>query len=275
MAPCSKINTDIGIALAGKMGTPRHYCTHVCIRKNHFYTMNKPVSIGLVQLGDAPRVVAIIDEFLDMHHIKELARVGVDILEIRLDLLGGDIPSMCLFADKIKKFTGFPCIATVRRTEENKDKRLDIFKAVIPFVDAVDIEMDASIARQVITHAQTKTIIVSEHDFDKTPDISHLESIAAKADLMGRTSSRSRPWQNICVMSCASWSSRLPAKEHRHHRDGRVRQHHARACAGIRVALHLWICQEAGGAGPDVGQQLVEELRLYYPAVDERCSMTA
>jgi 3-dehydroquinate dehydratase-1 len=151
---------------------------------NHFYAM-KPPAIGSVTLGEIPRVVAIIDEFLDMHRIGELKKSGVDILEIRVDKLGTDIPSLCVFIDKIKKTAGFPCIGTVRETAENRDKRDDIFTAIMPFIDAVDIEGDTSINRQVIAHAAGKTIIVSEHDFEKTPDIVHLEDIAAKAESLG------------------------------------------------------------------------------------------
>jgi 3-dehydroquinate dehydratase-1 len=238
--------------------------------------MNKPVSIGSVQLGEVPRVVAIIDEFHDMHHIKELSKIGVDILEIRLDLLGGDIPSLCLFVDKIKKFTGFPCIATVRQTEENKNNRLDIFKAVIPFADAVDIEIDASIARQVIAHAQAKTIIVSEHDFEKTPEISHLESIVTKADALGAH-----------IVKIATMA---------HHRNDVVRLlEFTAACAArtknlVSIAMGEYgnvtrvlapmfgslltygFVKKAVAPGQLSVHKLIEELRLYYPAFDARCS---
>ena len=238
--------------------------------------MNEPVSIGLVQLGDTPRVVAIIDEFLDMHHIKELAKIGVDILEIRLDLLGSDIPSMCLFVDKIKKFTGFPCIATVRPTDENKDKRLDIFKAVIPFVDAVDIECDASIARQVITHAQTKTIIVSEHDFEKTPDISHLESIAEKADLMGaniiKIATMAKHQRDVVRLmeftaACNKNVVTIAMGEY-----GTI----TRVLAPVFGSLFTYgFVKNPVAPGQMSVHKLVEELRLYYPAVDARCSAMA
>jgi 3-dehydroquinate dehydratase-1 len=144
-----------------------------------------PLTIGSVTLGEIPRVVAIVDEFLDSHHIAGLEKTGADLLEIRCDLLGSDIPSLCVFIDKIKKTTNFPCIGTVRETDENRAKRMDIFKAVIPFVDAIDIEIDSSIARQVIAHAAGKTVIVSEHDFEKTPDSAHLHGIAERAHGLG------------------------------------------------------------------------------------------
>jgi|WetSurMetagenome_2_1015567.scaffolds.fasta_scaffold00264_19 3-dehydroquinate dehydratase I len=139
------------------------------------------LKIGSVILGSVPRVVAIVDEFLDSHRIAALAKTGADILEIRFDLLGDDIPSLCVFVDKIKKTTGYSCIGTIRETEGNRHKRMDMFKAIIPFVDAVDIEIDASIARQVTAHAAGKTVIVSDHDFEKTPDAAHLHGIVGRA----------------------------------------------------------------------------------------------
>jgi 3-dehydroquinate dehydratase-1 len=235
--------------------------------------MNKPVSIGQVQLDGTPRVVAIIDEFHDMHHIKELAKIGVDILEIRLDLLGGDIPSLCLFVDKIKKFTGFPCIATVRQTEGNKDSRLDIFKAVIPFVDAVDIEIDASIARQVIAHAHGKTIIVSEHDFEKTPDLSHLESIAEKAGLLGahivKIAAMAKNRSDVVRLmeftsACDKDLVTIAMGEY-----GNI----TRVLAPVFGSLFTYgFVKKAVAPGQMPVHKLVEELRLYYPAFDAKCS---
>jgi 3-dehydroquinate dehydratase I len=235
--------------------------------------MNNQVSIGTVQLGELPRVVAIIDEFLDMRHIKELAKIGVDILEIRLDLLGSDIPSLCLFVDKIKKFTGFPCIATARETEENKDIRLDIFKAVIPFVDAVDIEIDTSISRQVIAHAQAKTIIVSEHDFEKTPDISHLESIVVKADALGahiiKIATMAKHQRDVVRLmeftaACKNNLVTIAMGEY-----GNI----TRVLAPVFGSLFTYgFVKKAVAPGQMSVHKLIEELRLYYPAFDARCS---
>jgi 3-dehydroquinate dehydratase I len=251
----------------------KNNCIHPESRKNHFYTMNKPVSIGPLQLGGMPRVVAIIDEFLDMHHIKELAKIGVDIVEIRIDLIGSDIPSLCVFVDKIKKFTGFPCIATVRQTEENREKRLDIFKAVIPFVDAVDIEIDASIARQVIAHAQAKTIIVSEHDFEKTPDISHLESIATKAEALGahivKIATMANNQHDVARLleftaACKKDLVTIAMGEY-----GNI----TRVLAPMFGSLFTYGFVKKSVAPGQFGvHKLIEELRLYYPAFDKKCT---
>lgn len=92
---------------------------------------------------------------------------------------------MCAFISAIKKETGFACIATLRETQKNKNNRLDIFKSIIPLVDAIDIEIDAKINRQVIALAKKITVIVSEHDFEKTPATNKLQKLVDNADFLG------------------------------------------------------------------------------------------
>lgn len=227
----------------------------------------EPLKIGTFTLGEIPRVVAVIDEFLDMRRIGELKKIGVDILEIRVDKLGTDIPSLCVFIDKIKKTAGFPCIGTIRETAENKDKRSDIFKAIMPFVDAVDIEGDTSINRQVIAHATGKTIIVSEHDFEKTPDIAHLESIAAKAESLGAdivkiaTLAKNRHDVARLMAFTASGNRNLVTIAMGEY--GII----ARVLAPMFGSLFTYgyVTKSIAPGQLPVGK-LIEELRLYYPA---------
>jgi len=147
-----------------------------------------PLTIGSVTLGEIPRVVAIVDEFLDSHHIAGLEKTGADLLEIRCDLLGSDIPSLCVFIDKIKKTTNFPCIGTVRETDENRAKRMDIFKAVIPFVDAIDIEIDSSIARQVLRTRPGRPSSCPNTISKRRRTAAHLHGIAERAHGLGAIS---------------------------------------------------------------------------------------
>jgi 3-dehydroquinate dehydratase-1 len=232
----------------------------------------KPPAIGSVTLGEIPRVVAIIDEFLDMRRIGDLKKTGVDMLEIRIDKLGTEIPSLCVFIDKIKKTTGFPCIGTIRETEENRDKRSDIFKAVMPFVDAVDIEGDTSINRQVIAHASGKTVIVSEHDFEKTPDTAHLETIAAKAESIGAnivkiaTMAKNRHDVARLMAFTAAGKGNLVTIAMGEH--GNI----TRVLAPVFGSLFTYgyVTKSVAPGQLPVGK-LIEELRLYYPAFETKC----
>jgi 3-dehydroquinate dehydratase I len=235
----------------------------------------KPLAIGPVTLGELPRVVAIIDQFLDMRHIGELKKIGVDILEIRVDLLGTDIPSICAFIDTIKKTTGFPCIGTVRETDENRDKRIDMFKAIIPFIDAVDIEIDASINRQIIAHALGKTIIVSEHDFNKTPAADHLEKIVARVESLGAD-----------IVKIATMAKNLPDVARLMSFTAAGKKNLVTIAMGDFGAISRVLAPVFGSlftygfTGKPVapGQlpvtKLIEELRMYYPAFEKKCAGT-
>jgi 3-dehydroquinate dehydratase I len=227
-----------------------------------------PLAIGPVTLGEIPRVVAVIDEFLDMHRIAALAKTGADILEIRFDLLGDDIPSLCVYVDKIKKTTSFPCIGTIRETDGNRHKRMDMFKAVIPFVDAIDIEIDTSIVRQVIAHAAGKTVIVSEHDYEKTPDIAHLQAIADRAHELGahivKIAAMANSRQDVARLLAFASECAWPVVAIAMGDFGTI----SRVFAPVFGSLFTYgFLRSAVAPGQLPVGKLVEELRLYYPAV--------
>ncbi len=232
----------------------------------------KPLAIGSVSLGEIPRVVAVIDEFMDMHRFALLERNGIDILEIRLDLISSAIPSLCVYVDKIKKTTHFPCICTIRETDENRETRLDMFKAVMPFVDAVDVEIDASINRQVIAHAAGKTVIVSEHDFEKTPDITHLERIAEKAVALGadivKIAVMAHSYRDVARLLMFAAGFDKPLVVIAMGAWGAI----SRVAAPVFGSLFTYgyVNKSVAPGQLPIGK-LVEELRLYYPAFDGRC----
>ncbi|MGB7569525.1 MAG: type I 3-dehydroquinate dehydratase, partial [Chitinivibrionales bacterium] len=142
-------------------------------------------SIGTCELGSVPRTVAIIDRPLWAEDIVQLQEIGTDILEIRADSFTQDIQSTCAFIAEIKKACSLPLIGTIRENTGNSDKRLEFFKSIIPLVDAIDIELDNSITAEVIRMAAGRTIIVSEHDFQGTPDNNALQGIVEKALTLG------------------------------------------------------------------------------------------
>jgi 3-dehydroquinate dehydratase I len=227
-----------------------------------------PLTIGTVTLGEIPRVVAVIDEFLDMHRIAALAKAGADILEVRFDLLGDDIPLLCVFVDKIKKTTTFPCIGTIRETDGNRHKRMDMFKAVIPFVDAIDIEIDTSIVHQVIAHAAGKTVIVSEHDYEKTPDTAHLHAIAERAQDLGahivKIAAMANSRQDVARLLAFASECAWPVVAIAMGDFGTI----SRVFAPVFGSLFTYgFLRSAVAPGQLPVGKLVEELRLYYPAV--------
>ncbi|MEK6647029.1 MAG: type I 3-dehydroquinate dehydratase [Candidatus Firestonebacteria bacterium] len=110
-----------------------------------------------------------------------------DIIELRIDTFKNLNPDfLCKTIITIKRDTQLPIIGTFRSFIEggkcpiSEEKRLEIFKSIIPYVDVVDIELSADkIIDEVIEFArkQHKKIIISYHNFKKTPNERELNKI--------------------------------------------------------------------------------------------------
>ena len=110
---------------------------------------------------------------------------GADILEIRVDCFPDEFERILEYVKKVHDSSGFPIIGTIRETDMNSKKRLSMFKRIIPFVDAVDIEVHAEIKNEIIDYACEKIVIISEHDFKETPSDDRLACIVENAKNSG------------------------------------------------------------------------------------------
>ncbi len=123
---------------------------------------------------------------------KKAKKLGADILEVRIDLLDMDV-SMAIL--QIKKLD-LPVIITNRMKQEggawegSEDERIQTLLSLIPLADAVDIELCARERDNVVEKARTegKTVIISTHDFQNTPELEVMagiinESFEAGADI--------------------------------------------------------------------------------------------
>ncbi|MDO8726080.1 MAG: type I 3-dehydroquinate dehydratase [Candidatus Methanoperedens sp.] len=141
-------------------------------------TLNRSI---VAAIGDKPTDTAIMAK-----------KFGADILELRTDLLGSDAHQAL---QEIKK-TGLPVIITNRMKQEggswkgSEDERIRTLISLLPAADAVDIELCAKDRDEVVKKAREagKTVIISTHDFQKTPgnDIMNRiinDSFAAGADI--------------------------------------------------------------------------------------------
>jgi 3-dehydroquinate dehydratase-1 len=156
--------------------------------------MTKKVDIGNIAIGDYPKIVAVIggDNVLDAANIAKSD--GADIIEIRIDLFKEitpelyDLDYVIQKVKEVKETTKCPLIITVRRTLENglyyvfsgsEQKRLEIFKTLMPFVDGVDIETNSSIKKEVIRCARQQGVAVIEsyHNFSMTEKYADLVRI--------------------------------------------------------------------------------------------------
>ncbi len=143
------------------------------------------IMIGTVELGTIPRVAATVDRLLPMDILRELPEKGVTILEIRVDCITEPFSAVAEYVKEIRNTVQLPLIGTIRETDGNRHNRLELFKQLIPLIDAIDIEIDTEINREVIGLSTGKTVIVSEHDFEKTPDEKGLENIVVTAKSLG------------------------------------------------------------------------------------------
>lgn len=119
-------------------------------------------------------------------------KLGADILELRIDLM--DVGANKTL-QKLKKL-GLPLIITNRMKQEggawegSEDERIQKLLSLLPFADAVDIELCAEKRDDVVKKAKSteKKVIISTHDFQKTPRYDVMmgiinESFEAGADI--------------------------------------------------------------------------------------------
>lgn len=119
-------------------------------------------------------------------------KLGADLIELRIDLLDADARKTL---EEIKKLS-LPVIITNRMKEEggswtgSEDRRIQILLSLLPLADAVDIELCAEGRDDVVKKAKStgKTVIISTHDFQKTPELDVMmgvinESFEAGADV--------------------------------------------------------------------------------------------
>lgn len=142
------------------------------------------VSIGDCTLGAVPRIAAIIDEFIPISALLPLMN-QVDLLEMRIDCYDESLDSIVSYLEKVRTEIGLPMLGTVRENDRTVSDRVGIFKAIMPYVDSVDIELGTPVSDAVGKLAQRKTILVSEHDFEKTPDTDELRDMVDRAKKQG------------------------------------------------------------------------------------------
>ncbi len=120
----------------------------------------------------------------------EAKKLGADILELRIDLLD-DVRKL----PELRKL-GLPVIITNRMKQEggawqgSEKGRIKKLLSLLPDADAVDIELCAEERDDVVKEAKStgKTVIISTHDFQRTPENNIMlgimrESFEAGADI--------------------------------------------------------------------------------------------
>jgi 3-dehydroquinate dehydratase I len=155
-------------------------------------------NIGSFDLKKKAAVIAVILE-KPLETSKKAAEIGADILEIRLDLL--EIRDQDIAAEtirKVKSETGLPIIITNRSYIEGgkwggeEAERIGLIKDLLSLrdgPDAVDIELsiDEDERDKAVELAKNngKTVIISSHDFSKTPSFMEMKATLEDAFIAG------------------------------------------------------------------------------------------
>ena len=116
-------------------------------------------------------------------------QLGADIIEMRIDLLDEDARQVLAELRKL----GLPVIITNRMKQEggswtgSEAERIRKLLSLLPLADALDIELCAEERDTVVKRAKSagKTVIVSTHDFEKTPDIDVMAGIIEESFEVG------------------------------------------------------------------------------------------
>jgi len=154
--------------------------------------------IGSFDLKKKAAVIAVILE-KPLETSKKAAEIGADILEIRLDLLGiRDRDTAAETIRKVKSETGLPVIITNRSYIEGgkwggqEAERIGLIKDLLTLrdgPDAVDIELsiDEDERDRAVEAAKNngKTVIISSHDFSKTPSFTEMKATLEDAFIAG------------------------------------------------------------------------------------------
>jgi 3-dehydroquinate dehydratase-1 len=123
--------------------------------------------------------------------VLSLVQRGLDVAELRVDHFAR-VDAASVLA-QLDVFAGVPLLATIRSAAEGggwkgtEADRLALFRALLPRVDAVDVEIASEIARDVVRDAQRagRLAIASFHDFARTPGAGALAAMVARGRALG------------------------------------------------------------------------------------------
>ena len=138
----------------------------------------------MIDIKKAPFIVGVINPKIIDDELNYIQKNAPDIIEYRADLNG--IINIDIIKTHLKKISSklaLPLLFTLRDKSEGgnfsgtNEKRNKIYSKALDFVDAIDIESSfAESSNNVIQTAHTKNIkvVLSYHNFEKTPELSSL-----------------------------------------------------------------------------------------------------
>jgi len=148
--------------------------------------------LGKRLLGGRPTLVLALSRHEPV--LRQARQLGIAAVELRLDAMPSPTAASAIRLARTLRAYDLPLLATVRRRAEGGGAALSdpqrgaLFEAVLPAVDAIDIEIASAPAlTAIITAARRakKTVLLSCHNFRGTPSTPRLEALLAKAQRGG------------------------------------------------------------------------------------------
>jgi 3-dehydroquinate dehydratase-1 len=149
--------------------------------------------IGKVTLRPMqPRVIAPFTDRTKLSTLRSAVKRGLSLLEARIDLFDSVEPDHVVATLEAARAVA-PVLATVRSNAEggqwakSERERLALYRAIAKHADALDVELDAKIRREVVELAKRAnvTVVLSHHDFKTTRGAAHLDDIVVRAEEAG------------------------------------------------------------------------------------------
>lgn len=148
------------------------------------------IKIGNVVLGKVPTIAVTLTDTEDLPSIQRAKRQGARVLEVRIDRFKRMEPDLVKRRLLSLRRLGMPVIATIRSPKEgggrrlSDEKRLELFKKVLPSIDAIDVELGSSRLSKVLVplaHRKRKQVVLSYHNFHSTPSDRAMMKMIQKA----------------------------------------------------------------------------------------------
>lgn len=161
--------------------------------------------LGGLELGRLPRIAVSVTDRTPRRLLDRLPRSGLDVAEARIDLYESKDPAHVV--KHLSRLRPIARLGTIRspdeggRWEGSDAERLALFREIMPHVEGVDVELAAGGLREaVVAEARraSKLVVVSHHDFERTPPLAQLrafveQALEAGADVVKLATSLTRP----------------------------------------------------------------------------------
>ena len=146
----------------------------------------------MLDLGHAPWLVGVADRPAAVARAAALPPEArpFDVVEARLDLFAAPTLDGCERACAALERSGTPVLITLRSTAQggrfaqSEGERLSCFRRALAHASWADVEDDAAIVPDVaalVAHRPDGQLVISHHDFARTPPLSELLAVADRA----------------------------------------------------------------------------------------------